>query len=57
MFCCRIAVVKSHTEYRMTKTCKMSCCFVSYPLITKRFEDFLSMNTREKTFNRLLEVN
>ena len=57
MFCCRITVVKSHTEYRMTKTCKMSCCFVSYPLITKRFEDFLSMNTREKTFNRLLEVN
>ena len=38
MFCCRIAVVKSHTEYRMTKKCKMSCRFVSYPLITKRLK-------------------
>ena len=50
MFYCRITVVKSHTGYHMTMTCKMSYCFVPCPLTTKQFEHFLTLNTRKKNF-------
>ena len=56
MFYCRITVMKSRTGYHMTMTCKLSGCFVLYPLTTKQCEDFLSLNTREKTLKCLLEL-